>query len=99
VKRLTNPRLSTNFGKFATYQHTFRTATTNHIVTCTLAARLSADAACSVLATDVFEWFSVASGRLGVELDFRLVSTLVPPFFVESAMFLLPLPETQHKFK
>jgi hypothetical protein len=50
-----------------------------------------------VLATDVFEWFSVASGRLGVELDFRLVSTLVPPLFVESAMFLLPLPETQHK--
>jgi hypothetical protein len=65
---------------------------TNHTVPCTLAARLSADAACSVLATEVFAWFSVASGRLGVELDLRLVSTLVPPLFVVSAMFLLPLP-------
>lgn len=42
-----------------------------------LAARLSADAAWSVLATDCFEWLSVASGRLGVELDFLLVRTLV----------------------
>jgi len=45
-----------------------------------------------VLATEVFAWFSVASGRLGVELDLRLVSTLVPPLFVVSTMFLLPLP-------
>jgi hypothetical protein len=91
-------------GKSTTNQHTFRTATilltqSTLSVTRTLAARLSADAACSVLATEVFEWFSVASGRLGVELDFRLVSTLVPPLFAVSAMFLLPLPETQHKFK
>lgn len=36
---------------------------------------MSAEAACSVEATDVRETFSVASGRLGVELDFLLVNT------------------------
>uniref|UniRef100_A0A2M4DKT1 Putative secreted protein n=1 Tax=Anopheles darlingi TaxID=43151 RepID=A0A2M4DKT1_ANODA len=38
--------------------------------------RLSAEVACSVEATDEDARVSVASGRLGVELDFRLVSTL-----------------------
>lgn len=40
-------------------------------LTLTLAARLSAEAACSVLAMDTFGFVvSAASGKLGVEIDF-----------------------------
>lgn len=45
--------------------------------------KLSADAACSVDATDaVVKLPSVASGRLGVELDFRFTSTLDFSYFL-----------------
>lgn len=46
-----------------------------------MAAKLSADAACSVLATEALALTSVASGKLGVELDFLLVNTLVDDVF------------------